>query len=388
MRNHSPLLNACRLLLIKIFPLGLLLVTGQRQVLSQSLPAEFKPSGKVWGYAFGDAYFKSAGDTATWASRAEYSGVPEKVYAFALRRMYLGYDYQISPTFSTTALLEGGDGIQTAKGDRSVTIKALHLKWKGIYKGADLLIGQMSTLTFSLIAEKVWNYRSVEKTIADMRGIRSSSDMGIAVYGRFDSLGNYGYNLMMGNGSGTRPEVLTTTGKHKIYYGEVFAYLLDRKLVLDLYGDYQTGVNDRTTMTAKAFTAYQTELLTVGVEVMSHSQNKVKPDGTDATAFGVSLFVRGSIVKNKLGFFTRYDSYDPDTRYREQDVITVYNGANMNRHYDEQFFTGGLDFTPHKNVHLMPNLWVNSYKAKVDTGLLVKRKADIVPRLTFFFIFR
>jgi hypothetical protein len=89
---------------------------GQDFIKAQADQQVFKPSGKVWGYAFGDYYFKTGGDTSTWSSRAEYSAVPKDVNAFAFRRMYLGYDYKISPVFSTQALFEGGDGILTTKG--------------------------------------------------------------------------------------------------------------------------------------------------------------------------------------------------------------------------------------------------------------------------------
>jgi len=379
---------SCKEFTLKILPVVFMMLLSNGQIMAQATKEEFKPSGKVWGYAFGDFYLKAGGDTATWASRAEYSGVPKEVYAFSFRRMYLGYDYIISSKFSTTALLEGGDGFQTLKGDRSVTIKALNVRWKSVFKGADLLIGQMPTLTFSLISEKVWNYRSVERTITDQRGIRSSSDMGVALYGTFDSLGNYGYNVMIGNGTGTKPEELTAGGKHKVYYGELFAYLLDRKMVIDLYGDYQTGLKDKDIVTLKGFVAYQTEPITFGLEVLSQTQYKVKSDTTDATPFGISVFARGRIVKDKLNVFARFDLYNPDHSYREKDVIKTYNSANMNKHYDEQFITVGLDFTPHKNVHLMPNIWINSYKAKAETAILVKREADIVPRLTFYFIYR
>ena len=357
-------------------------------VVAQDSKQEFKPSGKVWGYAFGDFYYKAGGDTATWASRAEYSAVPEKVYAFGLRRMYLGYDYVISPTFSTTALLEGGDGFLTARGDRTVTIKALNLRWKNIYPKADLLIGQMSSLTFSMNSERIWNYRSIEKTIADQRGIRSSSDLGVAIYGRFDSLGNYGYNLMFGNGTGTRPEELTVSGKHKIYYGELYAYLLDRKIFLDLYGDYQTGINERNQFTIKGFAAYLSDPITLGFEVLSHTQYHVKSDGTDLKPFGISIFARSVLVKDRLNAYARFDTYDPDMNYRDEDVLTVYNASAMNRHYEEQFFVAGLDFSPHKNVHIMPNIWINSYKAKGESDVLVDREADFVPRITFMFTYR
>lgn len=364
------------------------LVPVGNQIVAQTDSDVFKPSGKVWGYGFTDFYWKAGGDTATWASRAEYSGVPKDVYAFAIRRMYLGYDYNISPRFSTAALLEGGDGFLTSRGDRTVTIKALNLRWKGVYKGADLLIGQMSTLAFSYIAEKVWNYRSIEKTIADQRGIRSSSDLGIAVLGSLDSLNRFGYNLMIGNGTGTRPEELTEGGKHKIYSADVYGYFLDRKIILDVYGDLQTGLNDRNVMTLKGFAAYQSDVFAIGTEVLTQVHHNVKSDGTNASPFGISLFARGQLIKDKLDVFARYDTFDPDSDYRDEDALTSFNASAMSRHYDEQFFVAGFDITPHRNVHIMPNIWINSYSPKVDNEILVERKADIVPRITFYFIYR
>lgn len=348
----------------------------------------FKPSGKVWGYAFGDAYYKISGDTASWSSRAEYSGVPEEVYAFALRRMYLGYDYNISPTFSASALLEGSDVIRTAGGDRGVTIKNIYLRWKEIYPGADLLFGQIPTLAFSTIPEKVWGYRSIEKTLADQRGVRSSSDFGVALHSRLDTLGNYGFNVMIGNGTGTRPEVLTDAGKHKIYSAELYGYFIDRAIVVDLYADYQTGLNDQNVITLKGFVAYQSDPFTIGAEALTQTHQNIKSGGADATPFGFSVFARGRIIEDKLNAFIRYDSYDPDNSYRTEDVLPVFNPSQMSRHYEEQFFTAGLDWMPHKNVHIMPNIWINSYKPKMETEVLTPREADIVPRITLYFIFR
>src|SRR5687768_6626859 len=376
----------CKFFLSLLFIL--LYIFAASDLNAQAGAEDFKPSGKVWGYAFGDFFVKAGGDTATWASRAEYSGVAKDVYAFAIRRMYLGYDYNISPKFFTSALLEANDGLLSQKGDRTVTIKALYLRWKNIYQGADLLAGQMSTLAFSQVSEKVWNYRSVEKTITDQRGIRSSSDLGIAVHGVFDSIGNYGYNLMVGNGTSTRPEDLTPSGKHKLYSGEVYAYLLDRNIVLDLYGDYQTSPNEKDVMTLKGFVAYQSDPITIGVEVLTQTQQNAKPDSTNTSPLGFSVFARSVLIKDRLSAFVRFDSFDPDRLYRDSDIISAYNPSNMHRHYEEQFFLAGLDFSPHKNVHVIPNIWINSYKAKGESSLLPERKADIVPRMTLYFIFR
>ncbi len=353
--------------------------------LSGQGQAEFKPSGKVWGLMFTDLFWKSSGDTATWASRAEYSGTPADVYAFGIRRAYLGYDYQWSPQFSASILLEGNDIIQATRGDRSLTIKSLHVRWKDIYPDADLLVGQIPTLAYTFIVEKVWGYRSVEKTIMDQRSLRSSSDLGVALMGKLDSLGSFGYNLMIGNNSGTRPEELTQTGKHKLYSGELYGYFMDRKLVLDLYADYLTGVDDRTVLTLKGFAGVQLPSFTFGAEVFSLTQNSQKSDGSDIQVFGYSIFGRAPIVKDKLTVFARYDSYDPDNVYRAQDAPSAYLGANMFRHYSEGFLVAGLDFAPHKSVHIIPNIWVNSYEPKAESSVLVDRKADIVPRVTVYF---
>ena len=374
-----PSLRFCFCLFWVLLPMALLDAQGS---------TEFKPSGKVWGLMFNDVYWKAAGDTATWSSRAEYSGVPEDVYAFAIRRAYLGYDYQWSPQFSAAVLLEGTDLIQATRGDRTVTIKSLHVRWKDIYPNGDLLIGQIPTLAYTFIIEKVWGYRSVEKTIMDQRSLRSSSDLGVALMGKLDSLGSFGYNLMISNGGGTRPEELTQSGKHKIYSGEFYGYFLDRKLVLDLYVDHLTGLNDRTVTTLKGFAGLQLPAFTFGAEIFSFRQNNLKPDGSDANTFGYSLFARAPVAQDKLSVFARYDSFDPDNAYRTQDAPTVYAGSNMFRHYSESFFVAGLDFSPHKSIHIMPNIWINSYEAKAESSILVDRKADIVPRVTVFFTTR
>ena len=355
---------------------------------AQSTKEEFKPSGKVVGYAFMDFFAKTGGDTATWASKADYSGIPLHATAFSLRRMYLGYDYTISPVFSTQVLLEGNDATLSTRGDRSVFIKTLNVKWKGIYKGADLVVGQQPTLAYATLVEKVWSYRSIEKTMLDQRAVRASSDMGIALYGKFDSLGTYGYDVMFSNGAGPKPEELTGAGKYKLYAADVFGYFVDRKILVHLYGELQQGLPDKDFIGMKAFVGYQTEPFTIGAEVFSQVQNNVKSDSSNATPFGISVFARGRIIKDKLSAFARYDSYNQDNSFRDQDALKSYSASKMYLNYDEQFITAGLDYSPHKNVHIMPNIWYNSYKAKADSALLVDRKADIVPRLTFYFIYK
>ena len=71
---------------------------------AQDAKPEFKPSGKVWGYAFGDYYYKVHADSANRGA-LNYSGMAKDANAFEFRRIYLGYDYNISEKISTEFLL-------------------------------------------------------------------------------------------------------------------------------------------------------------------------------------------------------------------------------------------------------------------------------------------
>ena len=111
--------------------------------------------------------------------------------------------------------------------------------------------------------------------MADVRRT-PSFDLGATLQGKFDSNGNYGYNLMVGNGTGARPE----NDKFKWFYGDVFAKFLDKRLIVDLYADYQrlnrTATWHHSRNMLKGFIAYTTPAFTVGIEsFISHDQKDV-----------------------------------------------------------------------------------------------------------------
>src|ERR1700681_1370961 len=138
-------------------------------------------SGRIWGYAFGDFAYKSHADSLSRGGSNQYSGVPASRTMFAFRRIYLGYDYNISKKFSAELLLAAEDnfpagnppvgsaapGTTTALSTGNSTgdlltnqkltfyIKNMNVRWKGIWKGTDLVVGEMSTPAFPMITEKV-----------------------------------------------------------------------------------------------------------------------------------------------------------------------------------------------------------------------------------------
>ena len=353
---------------------------------------EFKPSGKLWGYAFGDLLYKGYTNK-LGMTNTQYGSTAKDFTSFEFRRIYLGYDYNISEHFSTQLLLAYEGSTFTSDGYRAFYIKAANIRWKNIFHNSDLVIGQMSTPTFATTSEPVWGYRSLEKTIMDMRKIGGSNDVGVSLQGKLNDKGDFGYNLMVGNGSGAAPEA----NKFKKVYGDVYVKFLDQKILLDLGADNewsQTFPYKKMKTTYKAFLAYQGKIFTMGVEgfeqVLKNNTVYTEPvpstnqDIVDAEASGISVYVRGTIT-SKLGYVARYDYYNPDSKFNANNVYAAsYTGINT-----ESFVLAGLDFAPMKNVHLIPNIWYDMYNNRYsDVNHLSAKSNDLAFRLTVHYIFR
>jgi hypothetical protein len=369
-------------------------------------------SGRIWGYAFGDAYYKAHSDSLNRGGKAQYTGIPTGRTAFQFRRVYLGYDYNISQKFTAELLLAAEDNFpagnppssSAASGDLlqdgkfAPYIKYMDVRWKNIWPGTDLVVGQHATPA-SAYDEKQWTYRSLERIVTDFTVGTPTFDMGASLQGVFDPVNkNYGYFLMVGNGSKAVPE----SDNFKWFYTEVWAKLLNKKLELHLYQDYErlnwtpTWHHDRG-MT-KGLVTYSIPALTIGAEAFINNLKNdnfatKKTGGADTVtvkAKGISIFVRGPIVKDKLGFVVRYDNFNPNTdidnnQYSKYTSTTTgYNDPSTK----QAFFLAALDWTPNKNVHLMPNIWYSHYATQLS-GLTGKVNGDhdIAYRLTFFFTF-
>jgi hypothetical protein len=394
-------------------------------------------SGRIWGYAFGDYYYKGHADTLNRGGNNQYTGIPQGRNAFQFRRIYLGYDYNINKKFSTELLLAAEDNFPagnppsstSASGDELINnklsfyIKLANIRVKNIWKGTDLVVGQQATPAFPMTSERIWAYRSVERTIADIRRT-PSYDFGAGLQGVFDpNTKNFGYDVLVANGSSAKPE----GDAFKWLYGDVYAYFLNKRIIADLYGDYErlnwTPAWHHSRQMIKGFIAFNSggkpqaplyaapgtvkmgamdpsKGFTVGVEAFI---NNLKQDnfatkiagGTDTldvAAKGISVFVHGSLILNRLAFFARYDMYNPMNKI-DNSVYSAYKG-NTSSYNDpvtkETFVTAGLDYTPAKGVHLMPNIWYNSYKYQGPDKSPSPNpydSHDLVYRLTFYFVF-
>ena len=91
---------------------------------------EFKPSGKLWGTVFGDYYYKIDADPLKRGS-VQYSGLNKGYNAFDVRRVYFGYDYQITEKLAAEFLLSH-EGNLDLSGNRTVYVKGANLRCKNI----------------------------------------------------------------------------------------------------------------------------------------------------------------------------------------------------------------------------------------------------------------
>lgn len=382
----------------------------------------------LWGYNFSDFYYKGHADTAgtfntSYHGRGgsnQYTGVPAGHTAFQSRRIYLGFDYNLSKHFSTEFLLADEDnynysaagpavgasglGNLDAEGKSTFYLKLANVRWKNIWNGTDFVFGQQSTPSFPLLSEVVWGYRSIERTVSDIRRT-NSYDFGAGLNGTFDpKTRNFGYDLLVANGSAAKP--VAYTNNFRFFYGDIWAKLFDKHLLLDLYADYNrnawTPTLHQSRQMVKGFIAYTAPKVTIGVEgfinTLKNGATLTPKTGTKSTATAsaeaISAYVRGKIVGDKLGFFARYDQVNPDSKITASNIanftsvteaISNYTDpAAPNSPVHESFVTAGLDFTPIKNVHFMPNVWYDHYHSM---GNPTPDNHDIVYRMTIYFIY-
>ncbi|HEV7231071.1 MAG TPA: hypothetical protein VGO45_07080, partial [Bacteroidia bacterium] len=259
---------------------------------------EFKPSGNLWGYVFGDYAMKTQNDSlGRGGGNVQYktpaalnSGnvatttnpVPANAQtnAFQIRRMYLGYDYNITKHFSASAVLANEQTL-LPNNQNTVYLKYAFLKWSNIFKGSDLVVGQLQTASFAtpFQTEPLWGYRSIERTIMDLHNTDGSTDLGISLQGRAwtqknasDSLhpSLVGYVLQVGNGNSAVPE----SDPFKKVRANVYVSLLGQKLTIGFYGDYVTQQYTpyhTSNMTMKAYASFKTESFRIGVEAFQQT---------------------------------------------------------------------------------------------------------------------
>jgi hypothetical protein len=346
---------------------GALALFGASSAAAQQTPSTEPdyPRGRISGYLFGDAYYNVVGEPESTLANIDPTTYPPKVIGrdlngFQIRRIYFQADNDLSAKFSTRFRLEMDSKALTSDGKIGVYVKAAYLQAKNVVSGGNFLFGMVQTPTFEN-AEDFWQYRSIEKTIADFRGIASSSDLGVAFKGYVDPDHHFGYSALLGDGTGQRPE----NNRYKRGYLSVPLKPIEY-LTVEPYADYEGGPGKTERETYKLFAGYELKQVAIGWEIVDQIQHTT---GATREPFGFSIFARAKLVPQVLGGFARFDRWQPDTRAADR--------------VDTDLYIAGLDWTPIADVHIMPNVEATQYRAR---GLAdPPPHHDLQARITFYY---
>ncbi len=354
---------------------------------------------KFSGYMFGDYFYNVARDTAFRSGAAPFTkgaavGGQKDLQAIQIRRIYFTYDNDISEMFTSRFRLESdataGSKETDVNGKVTVFVKDAYLMWKNVFSGSNLIFGFQPSNAFD-ISETAWQYRSLEKTIMDLRGIIPSRVLGIGLKGKLIESGTVNYWLTFANNTGTAAANGTnaSTDKYKRYSLNL-QFLPTKEFQITVLGDYlaKPQVNDfpvsgappatvgNSVMTGALFAGYtEKDRFNVGVEGFYRTQanGQKNSDGTALTSLntmGVTVYGEVNLSPECVAI-ARYDYYDPNT------LSTIKGDASS-------YIIAGLSYKPDKNVQIIPNAQIELYQA--PTGGTAP-SASVTGRVTFYYVF-
>lgn len=350
-------------------------------VFALLLTAQDKPAMKFSGLVFTDYFYNVARDTAIGSVTNAANGGPKDFNGFQIRRIFMTMDNEFSSVFSARLRMEATTG--------APFIKDAYLKWKEIFSGSDLVFGIQSPPSFE-VSESFWGFRSVEKTIMDLRGMVSSRDFGVSLKGKLLSEANLNYWVLVANNSGVGAE----TDKYKRFYAHIDLKATEQ-LRATLYADYkmQSSINDPTSTTAPKKTLGNNVLTnalfvgymekgsySVGAEAVYQMTANGYIHGAapvsieDKNALGLSLF--GSYTMNpEATVFGRFDYFDA-------------NNASAAKGDARNFFVAGVQWTAEKNINIIPNILLETYEDIPTIGGSRSIDPSLTARVTLHYIFQ
>ncbi|MEX2189142.1 MAG: hypothetical protein WEB33_00435 [Bacteroidota bacterium] len=332
---------------------ALLLIPIVVSFVMNEAPSQEK--GKLSLLAYVDYFYNVQRDPAFGSlSNTALSG-GEAFQAFQFRRIYFTYDYGITEDVSSRFRLEADQSALTNDGKIGVFVKDAYLRWNNVLAN-DIYLGIQSTPAFET-SEGVWGYRSLEKTILDLRGIVGSRDFGIGVRGSVDKEGMFSYWLLIGNGTGIKPE----NDKLKRYYASVRVRLQPVELTLyadfnprpDITNPFTGGRVGNSIMTTAGFLGFEpAPKIKLGIEGFLQSTPNAFSSGTalrTRNGIGISGFFRWAFAE-QLEFVGRYDHFDPNTH-----SSTVGDSRG--------YILAGVSWETIPNVQIIPNIQVETFES-------------------------
>ena len=320
------------------------------------------------GLFFGDYYYVVNHDNSNPVNPTSTLGNAGKLEkgmgAFDYRRIYLTAAYNVAPDFLAQFRLESdpsasslGGGNNTGK--LSTMIKDAFIQWKNVTQGGNIIIGLQGTPQINM-AEGIFGYRPIEKTIEDLHGISASRDLGVSFNQVFSD--QFKAGLLIGNNSGNG----VPTNKYKATY-LYLQYNPVKELTVLLNGQYNSGPAGLNNRIVDIIANYANSSFSIGGQYFANGVSTSAAGTLQRNGFSLNGWV--ALVDN-LRLVARFDNYVPTTTGQK----TSYATATQN------LIMAALDWTVEKNVHIMPNIESVSFGNSGST-------ADLLARATFYVSF-
>ncbi len=322
---------------------------------------------KFSGLFFGDYYYVLGHDAANTSVNPTsiYSttgALTKDMQAFDYRRIYLTAAYDFAQDFTAQFRFESDPSASSLpNGKLSSMIKDAFINWKNVTDGGNIIIGLQGTPQINM-AEGIFGYRPVEKTIEDLHGISQSRDMGVSYNQKFSD--SFTAGLLIGNNSGN--SIQTANGRYKAAY-LYLQYNPMKELTVLLNGQYNGTGPHGYNRVGDIIVNYANSSFSLGAQYFLNGITAA--GGSTLERNGLSLNGWVSLVDN-LRLFARYDNYTPNANTKN----TTFANSNQN------LIIGGLDWSVRKNVHFMPNVEYVSYGMSGSNP-------DVVAKATFFISF-
>jgi hypothetical protein len=323
------------------------------------------PSGKIIGLAFGDFY---------WFSN-HHDPKFDGQQGFWLRRAYLGYDHAFSSTMSMRLRMEMNSNGALAGGNLVPFVKDAYFNWK--YHGRQQArLGIEPSLTFDS-EEGFWGLRHIEKTPADLYGIDSSRDFGLAFSGPIGEQG-VSYAAQFGNDSGNGSE----NNKFKVVR---LLGLFEAKSGLRVEGIFNYGKrpNGQDRTTAKGLLGFKKNHFRLAGQYLWQERQSGAAETPDTKIHIWSGFGSWDFKPNKASLFGRFDSVKGDQGGADIGLPGADGIAFLALSDDAPFklFIAGLEFHLNRSIRISPNVeWVNYDDPATGPSI----GGDVIPRLTFY----
>ncbi len=259
---------------------------------------------------------------------------------FEIQRAYLGYQYMISESFSTTVIYDAGESSDVGDLQRIGFLRNAFLTWKKSNFTLNVGLLDMKLHDTQL---KAWGHRYIMRTFQDKYKFAHVADLGMVAEYQFGSL--FVADVTFVNGEGFKK---ISVDPYFLYGAGLtckpFSGLTLR--ITGTYKDYDHGYDFLTGQeNLSCFAGYENNKFGAGVEY-SAIWNTSNSEGKHQDGFSAFIY---TCLTAKAEIFARWD------------CLSSANEWNIDR--EENAAILGFQYSPNKHIRISPNIWVAIPKA-------------------------